>query len=235
MVPRTPLLHPDRYFTARRANFARALGVVAVLTALTVVAVFVLGWILTARIDGTVMVDNPARPSDAFCSNDFFDGNGCDQPRRVERNIDSIFNSAISKVAGQMVWGIPFAWLLFGLLLHAGSWLAGGENGASASFTVAAWGLVPSVVSMAIGLGVLYLTFDPVTVTPAHNPEMFREQVLGELGALSTAGTLLGVGTAVWSGVIWRFGLEHARRLSAGAATAVAAVGTLLTILASLA
>lgn len=233
MAPRTPLLHPNRYFSNRHASLARALGVVAVLTALTVVAVFVLGWIFTARVDGTVMVDNPARPSDAFCSNDFFDGNGCDQPRKVERDIDSIFNSAISKVAGQMVWGIPFAWLLFGLLLHAASWLADGENGASASFTVAAWGLVPSVVSMAIGLGVLYLTFDPITVTPADDPEMLREQVVGELGALRTAGTVLGVATAVWSGIIWRFGLEHARRLSAEAATAVAAVGTLLTMLVS--
>lgn len=234
MAPRTPLLRPDRYFSERRASFARALGVVALVTVATVVAVYVLGWIFTNRVDGSVMVDNPARPPDGICGDDFFDQTGCDQPKEIERNIDPIIDSAVGKVAVQVIWAMPLGWILIGLFLHVGSWLAGGENGSSASFTVAAWGMVPTMASLAIGLAVLYFTFDPVTVTPGDDPTVFRDQVLGEFGALRTAGTVLGVVTAVWSGVIWRFGLEHARRLSAGGATAVAAVATVLGILTAL-
>ncbi|MFB6227517.1 MAG: hypothetical protein ABEH88_02870 [Halobacteriales archaeon] len=68
----------------------------------------------------------------------------------------------------------PVRNLLFsGFFLHVGSWLAGNEGTVADSFAVAAWGLVPTVFSILVLTAVLWVTFDPMTVTPESNLEGF--------------------------------------------------------------
>lgn len=231
MAPRTPLLHPDRYFADREPGVGRTLAVVALVTVGSMAGVYAIGWVFADRIDGTVTMDNPERPPEAFCDASTFEDDGCDQPREVERNIDEILSDAVGGIAGQLLWAMPLVWLLVGLLVHAGSWLAGGEGSAGRSFAVTAWGLVPSLAALAVGVAVLAVTFDPVTVTPADEPAVLQDRIMAQFGALRTAGAVLGLVTTAWGAVVWRFGLERWRGLSGAAATAVATVVALLVLL----
>lgn len=234
MSPRTPLLRPDRYFDERGVSLARGLAVVALVTAATVAGVYGIGWIFTERIDGTVAVDNPGRPPDAFCDNSAASEqmtSGCDQPKEVERDVDDLLWKAVNSTAGEALLGLPFVWLFAGLVLHAGSSLAGGEGPAGNSWAVAAWGFVPGIAGIAAGLLVLSLTFEPMTVTPSTEPAALRRHVVGTLGALEAFGTVAGVVTTLWGAVVWRFGLKEGRNLDGAAATAVAGVAALLLLL----
>jgi hypothetical protein len=224
--PRTPLLRPDRYFAERDPNGIHVLAIVALLTLAGLGTVYGIGWILTAHIDGTVMVDNPGRPPDWVCDDssglDTFDKTGCDEPKEVERNVDRIIRSATGEFVGPGFIAFPLALLLTGLLLHGGVRLVDGDHGIGTTFAVTAWGLVPVVVSAAVVLVAIYVSLDPVTVTPQSDPERAIGPIVTQLRAvqpISTAATLV---TAVWSGVIWRFGLEHEQGLSKESAWLVA-------------
>ncbi|PSP96670.1 hypothetical protein BRC89_13520 [Halobacteriales archaeon QS_4_70_19] len=129
--PRTPLLRPDRYFADRTADPARGV-LVGILTIITFVGgVYVPGWIPAVNIDGTVTVDTTAYPGDSFCdgeSPDGFSPSGCDEPTRVERNVDHLVRQAIGSIGGQVALGLPVVWLLIAGGLHAGSAIANGER-----------------------------------------------------------------------------------------------------------
>lgn len=242
VTPRTPLFRPDQYFAVRQTSIGRALAVVAIVTVAFVASGVAIGWIFTLRIDGTVLVDNPARPPAAFCTGDtgvnmlgeMNMSSGCDQPKQIERNIDPVFWSAFIDMLWQFVWALPLGWLIIGLLLHIGSWLAGGEGGVGRSFVVAAWGMAPTLVAIIPLLVVLAVTLEPVTVTPTTQATVLKEQLLGQLGIARIVGTLAGVVMAVWGGIIWGYGLLHARNLSAAGATVVAGLITLLVLLGSI-
>ncbi|WP_161972929.1 Yip1 family protein [Halostella pelagica] len=225
MSPRTPLLRPDRYFDGRQISLARGIAVVLLVTVGLTAGVYSLGFIVTENIDGTVTVDNPDRPPENFCDGTFESANSnadCDEPATVDKDIDVFLWKAVGSVAGQMIVGVPVLWLFVGLLLYAGSWLFDGDGPRSNAWVVAAWGLVPSVVSFAAVLVVLSLTFDPVTVTAGTDPTVFRDDVIGELGVLHTVGAVFGLLGTLWGAVIWRFGLEDGRNLSGTGASIVA-------------
>lgn len=90
-----------------------------------------------------------------------------------------------------------------GLLLHVGSWLAGGEGRVGRSFVIAAWGMAPTLVAIVPLLAVLALTVEPVTVTPTIQATVLEEQLLGQLGPVQLIGTLAGAVTVIWGGIIW--------------------------------
>lgn len=235
MPPSTPLLRPNRYFAERDVNGLHAVAIVAVVTLALLATFYGIGLILAAQIDGTVSVDNPERPPDRICESDsdVFDQSGCDQPRTVERNVDSQIWMAWHGMAGRLLVSVPLAWLLIGALLHMGSWLAGGEQGLS-SFVVAGWGLAPSLASSVVVLVVLFVTFDPATVTPA-NQETALEAARAALRAIGPVQEVLTIATSAWSAVIWRYGLTHERGLSganawlvAGVVAALLAIGALM-------
>ncbi|NHN46635.1 YIP1 family protein [Halostella sp. JP-L12] len=231
MSPRTPLLRPGRYFDERGVSLARGLAVVALVTAAMVAGVYGMGLIFTERIDGAVTVDNPERPPDAFCEGSAGSeqlASSCDEPKEVKRDIDEFLWKAVGKSASGLVLGLPIVWLFVGGLLHAGSWLAGGEGSARNSWAVAAWGLAPGVAGFAVGLVVLALTFDPVTVSSSAEPAALRREVIDSLGALEVAGTVTGVATTLWGAVIWRVGLQEGRNVGGTAASAVAGAAALL-------
>jgi hypothetical protein len=235
MAPRTPLVRPDRFFAERELHALRLLLVVVVLTFSLPLAGYGVGWVLTDRIDGTVMVDNPNRPSDNYCevaSGDM--ASGCDEPERVERNIDALLWDAIEELAGIMIVAFPLALFVVGTFLHAGSWLLGGDNGVLESFAVAAWGMVPSLLSIVGFFVVFALTFEPVTVSSATDPEALVSQVRTQLRPVETASLVFAAVTAVWSAVIWTYGLGYERGLSRGAAAGVAGGVAVLYFLGSL-
>jgi hypothetical protein len=240
--PRTPLLRPDRYFDERGVSIARCLAVLALVTTAMTAGVYGLGWVLTERIDGTVTVDNPERPPDAVCDSaaaspeTASDVGGemesrCDEPKEVERDIDELLWKGVSDAAGQVMLGFPLLWLFVGLLLHAGSWLAGGDGSAANSWAVAAWGLAPGVAGLAAGLLVLSLTVEPTTVSAATEPTALRRHVVDSLGALEAVGTVTGVVTTLWGAVVWRFGLQEGRDVHGTAASAVAGGAALFLLL----
>ncbi|NIQ57978.1 MAG: hypothetical protein GWN71_32780, partial [Gammaproteobacteria bacterium] len=85
MAPYTPLLRPRRYFAEREVRIDRVAAVAFVLLLAGPLTVYGVGWALTANLSGSVMVDNPARPPDAFCPED-----GCEEPERIERDVDAV-------------------------------------------------------------------------------------------------------------------------------------------------
>lgn len=178
---------------------------------------------MTERIDGTVEVDNPDRPPDAFCDNDIDLGetDDCNQPRKIEKNVDAVLWDVWGTVAGQLLLVLPIVWSILAILLHVGSRLSGGENGVVATFGVAAWGLVPSLAGGIVAVVVLYFVFDPITVTPA-NQDTALETAKHSFRALDANLWVLGLVTAAWTAVIWRYGLENRQGISAVAAWSVA-------------
>lgn len=223
MPPSTPLFRPGQFFAERDIAAERILTVVCLLVFSLPLGIWGVGQVLKARIDGTVMVENPNRPSESFCegapaSMDV----GCDAPAQIEQNVDAVLSEAINQLIGPALLGIVIVIVVVGGLLHFGSWLLGSENGATASFTVAIWGLVPSLFSLLFGIGLLFVLVDPITVTTETDPAVLTEQIQADLKPLQRLSPLITGITTLWSGIIWRFGLLHKRGLSPGEATGVA-------------
>lgn len=229
MAPLSPLLRPDRFFAERELNGLRLLVVATVLVFSVPVAVSGVGWIITERVDGTVMVDNPNRPSEAFCEGApaSMDA-GCDAPAEVERNVDGPINDALGQFMGPAIAGFPLVLLFVGLLLHAGSWLADGTNGAAQSFAVALWGLAPSLFGLVFSLAVIWLVYDPLTVSPGTDPSVLVGHTRAELQPLTTWGPVVGGLMSLWGAVIWRYGLMEERGLRGTEASMVAGVTAVL-------
>jgi hypothetical protein len=232
--PQTPLLRPDRYFAERDLHGGRVLLAVGIVLVSALGLAYGVGHVLTSTVDGTVMVDNPERPPEAFCDGGTdppgFDEDACEEPRQVERNIDPIIDRAIGEVAGFLVVGMVLVVAGFTLVVHVGSWLAGGSNGLAASVAVTVWGMTPIVVTAPLALVVLSMSLDPVTLDAASDPASAFADLEAQIQSLGWLGTVSSVVSAAWSAVIWRFGLEHRHDLTAGQATAIAVATALLLV-----
>jgi hypothetical protein len=235
MSPRTPLLRPDRYFDDREPTIVRISVVFLVLLAAGPIAVYGVGWVLTEHVDGTVMVDNPTRPPDWVCEDtpteDSAFDRGCDEPKEIERNVDSILWDAMDRFLGPAFIAFPLAVGLVTLLLHGGVSLAGRSRGLFRTFAVAAWGIVPSLLFIPVMLVAFSLVLDPVTVSPGDDPSVVLQPLIANLESVGPYGSAGGVVSAVWGGVIWRFGLEDQHELDGMDATIVAGLVALLTAL----
>lgn len=235
MPPLTPLLRPDRYFAERDPDFFRVMVVVGLLIAAGPAVVYGVGWILAAHLDGTVMVDNPERPPDWACEDGtsdsaVFEDENCDAPREVERNVDTVLWEAIDELVGPALTAYPLALVVLTLLLHAGAWLAGADHGPFPTFAVAAWGMVPTLVLIPVSLVGLYLTLDPVTVSPGDDPATAIEPLMTQIEAVEPYAAVGTTVTALWSVVVWRFGLVHEQGIPGTDATVVAGLVALLTV-----
>lgn len=213
MQVRNLLFRPYRFFERGGSRPSVSLLVVALLTVVT----FAFGWavfeVLLDRIDGTVMVDNPEYPGDVFCQGSFEQPTfgDCDAPRQVERDIDTTITDARGRFLVLSLFGPVLGWVVTGLYLHVGSWLAGDEGTVRDSFAVAAWGLVPAALSIVVGMAVLWVTFDPVTVTPEPDSDAVLDIVMTELGAFETTATVLGLVSLGWGAYIHDAGLVATR------------------------
>lgn len=221
MPPYTPLLRPDRFFAERDISRVRMLVIALLAVATFPLAMWGVEWILRAHIDGTVMVDNPDRPSEPYCEVRFMNPE-CDAPAHVERNFDAALSEALGQFTELFIVVSLVMVVLIGGLLHAGSWLVDGENGVRASFAVALWGQVPGLLGLVFTLGLAYVLLDPMTVTPDSDLAVLADRIRTDLQPLVTWGPLLSGVITLWSGIIWRFGLQHKRGLTGSEATAVA-------------
>lgn len=236
MPPSTPLVHPGRYFAERDVDARRVLVLVGLLALTGPAAVYGVTWIFTAHVDGTVMVDNPERPPDFVCESDseVFDKSGCSQPREVERDPDAVIRSSMAELIWVSLAGGPIVWLLSGILLHAGSWLSSPENGAVESFGVAAWGLVPTIFGLLALLPVLFVLFDPVTMTPGSEAAVL-DAIRADVETFRPVAGVVTLATTAWGATVWRYGLEHERGLDGTRAWVLAGVVGAVVLLVGLA
>jgi hypothetical protein len=230
LAPFTPLLRPGSYFAAGEVNFFRVMAVFGILLAAGPLTIYGVGWITTANVNGTVMVDNPERPPEAFCGDD-----GCTEPKRIERDVDSVLWEQLNDLIGPAFIIYPLVLGILTLLLHAGVWLVGGDRGWFPTFAVAAWGLLPSLGIVAAMLVGLWMTIEPVTVAPGDDIGTALKPLERQFQAFDTyriGGTIV---ESVWAALIWRAGLREQQGLPnpeatilAGIVAGLTAVGTIL-------
>lgn len=203
MAPYTPLVRPRRYFASREVNFARVMAVVGILFFAGPLTIYGVGWVVTEHVDGTVQVDNPERPPESYCTN----VGGCEEPKRVERDVDRVIWDAMDELLGPAFLTYPLLLGVLTLLIHGGVWLVGGERGWFPTLAVVAWGVVPSLAVVALSLIGLWLTFEPVAVSPGDDVGAALAPLETQAEAFRpfrTAGTVV---AAVWAAVVWRAGL----------------------------
>ncbi|SFS01506.1 Yip1 domain-containing protein [Halomicrobium zhouii] len=239
MRPRTPLLRPDRYFAQRVPDPVRGLILAVVVTLGFLVTIWLLGAVFMDRIDGTVAVDNPDRPPEAFCD----DGTGstfeemdasafdCDAPAQVDRDVDTILSDALSQFYGPILVGLPIVLLLAAAMLHVGTALFDADGGFGQTLTVTAWGFVPTLVVMPVSILALWAMMDPVTVSPGGDPAAFRDPVMASLERWRPVAFALNAVGSLWGAVVWTFGLESARSVTRSRAAIVAGSVTALFLL----
>ncbi|MFB6353874.1 MAG: YIP1 family protein [Halobacteriales archaeon] len=231
MAPYTPLLRPGRYFADREVDFFRVMVLVGLLVAAGPMTIYGVGWVVTDAVDGTLRVDNPARPPEAFCDEDdgaFADEPGCNEPKQVERDVDALIWEAMGEFAGPGFIAYPLGLLVVTLLLHGGAGLYGTEQGWFPTFAVAAWGLIPAVLGVGVALVALALTVDPVTVAPGDDVGAALQPLEAQIRAVKPYRAFVTATTAAWGGYIWRAGLVEQQGLPAIEASIVAGVVAVL-------
>lgn len=223
MTPYTPLLRPRRYFATHDVAFVRVAAVFGILLMAGPMTVYGVGWVLTSSVDGTVLVDNPERPPDVFCPEE-----GCDEPERIERDVDAVLWDLMDRFVGPAFAVYPLVVLGATLLLHAGVWLAGRGDGWFPTLAVAAWGLLPAVLLVGVTLVAMRGWVDPVVVSPGDDLSAAFGPLEAQLRAFRPYGRAASVVAAAWGGLIWRAGLIEHQGLPGTEATAVAGVVALL-------
>lgn len=237
---RTLLTDPDSFFADRAETLgvAEGLGTALLVSFLLTLVVGAGLFGLAQQLDGTVVVDNPDRPPEPYCetfneSAPGFDGNstGCTAPKTVERDVGTLFWRAASGELPVLFVGVLVVWLGLALALYVAATLAGGRGSAGATAAVAAYGMVPSVLSalVAAALLVALAVRADLTVT---SPESFLASVRGLVsGASGAALAAVQVGGVAWQVYVWTFGLAHVHDVPVRRAGGVAGlVGALLAL-----
>jgi len=235
---RTFLLQPGAFFEQRRDRLSGVRGgglALGIAVAVTVVLGVALRLFAT-QFTGTVEVDNPERPPDQMCE----DGgigevtvSGCDEPATRTVEVGSLVWDQATEVLPGLFIGLVIVWVGLVVLLYVGARIAGGSGGFGETAEVTAWGLVPSVVGVAVG-GAGLVLFAASTDLSASSPEMLLEQVRSLQNGLSGLVFLaIQVGTAAWQAYVWAGGLRVIHEISRYAAVAVAVIAATLPVIAS--
>lgn len=232
MRPRTPLLRPNSYFAAHdgRPPLEHALLAVGLVTLATAVGTWLLLAELSTAIDTTVQTDNPAYPGEFACEDSTLDDTppGCDEPKRVERDLGELVASELSWLPPAALVVVPVFWLGQSVLLHLATWLTGGEGRFTRTATVAAWGLAPSLLRLAVVGAVLAVQ---LRTTTGGSPETAVATLQSVVAAVRPVGLAAALVVACWAGLIRTYGLVHARDLQPTTAAGVVATLTLVGLL----
>ena len=230
---RDALLSPDRFFRDRtRATLPRAALVVTLVALVSTLSIAGMGWYLGQQVDVTTQVDNPAYPGDAFCGDDAFATTmtGCDAPKTKTVDVGAKLWDEFAQRLPVVFLGSYATWLLFGALLHASSWFAGGEGSFSDTLVVTAWGMVPSILQTAVGIVLFYLSVRNADF--ATTPEALVQQFRTLTRTARGGNAVMTLPVTAWSWYVWSYGLKHRRNLSTGQATkAAGAVAVLVVVL----
>jgi hypothetical protein len=144
----------NRLFRPLRAEHP-ANGTVAVGVVL-LVAVAV-GWsvaatvpLFEASVSGSVTVDNPARPPDFICGDDFFDQSGCDQPQTIQKQLAPYTASVAANMAFPAGMAVVLGWPFLAAVLWS---LTGADDARRGTYRKllhgSAWAFVPFLVPAA--------------------------------------------------------------------------------------
>ncbi|MFH5797444.1 Yip1 family protein [Haladaptatus sp. CMAA 1911] len=236
------LLRPNRFFEERspRPRLASAFAVVLVVALASTALFGFVGWTMTQRMTGTTQIDNPNRPSDTFCNDDFFtDGAGnlseeCDRPKQKTVVIGDLVWKEFQEKIPLVFLGVLVAWPFTAIGLHVASAVAGGEGSFSNTLSVAGWGMLPSLVQMLVGIGLFYLALRGADLS-GSDPQVLLDQLQSLVATARGGSAFVALLGTAWQWVVWTSGLKHARRLSTGAAAVSAGAIALLSFLAALA
>lgn len=235
--PRTPLLRPDRYFSAQDGSppLAHAAAVVAVVTIAVAAGMAVFLDQFAAALDTTVSVDNPAYPGDAFCEDGTFDQtpSGCDEPTTVERHLGAMVAEELSWLPPASVVLVPLWWLWQTVVLYGAGRAAGGSGSVAETAAVAGWGMAPSLLRLVAVLGFAVAQFRSVSVPT--DPESAIAVLQSAIAGVEVVGLIAVVVVAVWAGTIRAYGLADAHGLPVPTAATVVAALTLVGFLFELA
>lgn len=236
-MPRTPLVRPRSYFETEPPSLARAAAAVAVVTAVTALAVFVLLTQVTAHLDATVSVDNPAHVAEWACDQqaesvpDQPSPDGCDPSvsETVDRRLGDLLWQRLNWVPGAVVLLVPLAWLFEAAVLYGASALAGGRGRFADVLVVAGWGLVPTAVRAVAVTALVSLRLDSLSVP--SSPEAAVEALRSTLTGLDAALGLVTLLAVAWATYVRTYGLASVRDLPVRRAAAVTATLSLLGLL----
>lgn len=237
MMLRALLFTPWTFFE-RRAEDLRLGGGAVLFAGVWVALLVVLAgalWVLTDQMTGTVTVDNPDRPPEWACGGSFEEmtvtPSGCGEPATVTRHVGDLLWQEVSGILPVLfVVGLALSVVIAGAL-HVGALIAGGDGRFGATFEVAAWGMVPTLLTGTVG-ATLLIAFALTTDLSMGNPD----QVVAQLrqlqgGAFGLGATVLGLVGAVWQAYVWAGGLlavHDLERVAAGAVAALVSLGLFL-------
>lgn len=225
-----------RFFVSPRSFHAESgaatnpvVGLVLVVLFATSLAVGVwyVGELLAASTDATVAVDNPERPPDWVCDGPTSEqdsplSDGCDEPATINREAGSLIREAVADyVPMAFVVGIA-GWIVVGITLYVSARIAGGDGGFLPTLSVAAWGAVPELFRLLVGLVGLRYALGPVELT--GSVESYPEQVLAAVAPLDPVLLVASLLVIAWQWFVLTPGIEMVHDLSRGGATAAVGI-----------
>ncbi|WP_434531109.1 Yip1 family protein [Haloarcula sp. NS06] len=235
---RTFLLRPGAFFEQRRDQLngfrggGLALGIALAVTVVLGIALR----LFAAQFTGTVERDNPARPPEQMCEDGGVGGitvSGCDEPATKTVEVGSLIWDAAAEILPGLFIGFMIVWVGLMLGLYLGAKIAGGSGRFGETAEITAWGLLPSVVGVAVGSAALVF-FAASSDLAASSPEMFLEQVQSLQNGLSGLVFLtIQISTAAWQAYVWAGGLRVVHEISRYAAVAIAVIAATLPVIAA--
>ncbi|MCT9095705.1 YIP1 family protein [Haloarchaeobius sp. HME9146] len=232
MSLRDLLVDPAAFFAPQEPGRDLGAAFVAVLLSTLVVtgAAGAMLYVASTSMTGTVTVDNPERPPDWVCSDDYPMGNDsafaddCDKPKTLDRDAGALFWEVASGQLPVLFVGLLFMWPLVGVGLHFLTALGGGEGSFTRTLAVAGWGFVPNAIGAVVGAVVVSAILAGKTFQ-LSNPDTFVREFRAVFGGtLGAALLVLRLGATAWQATIWGYGLERARHVSRAAGFAAAGI-----------
>ncbi|GAB3019421.1 YIP1 family protein [Natronobiforma cellulositropha] len=225
-------VRPRRFFRERPGAFALGPVLAALLVAVVVltVAYLAIGRLFAAELTATTTVDNPNRPPDWHCANLPDDSpvtDRCDEPETLERREGALLWEAWTGLVFAIPVGVGFGWLCYGVGLHLTSALFGGRGPITRTFAVAAWGLLPVALGVALAAVALALVLPAAAIPPDLEGLVDWLQT----PTVSTATLAFGVALSLWQGAVWYGGLTEARDLEPPSAALAAGAVVLVDVL----
>jgi len=221
----TFLARPGEFFERRsdRLDGVRGAGIAAALALVTTVALGALLWLFSRQFDGTATVDNPDYPGETLCEAGFEVATpaGCSEPATRTVEVSSLLWEQVVDVLPVAFVGLLIVWGLLAAALHVGALLAGGDGRIGQTLELAAWGLLPTVVSVVVA-GTALVAFAARADLSTGDPEALLGTVEA-IGAGVSGLSLLGIqlAGAAWQAYVWTAGLRVVHGISRVAAAAI--------------
>jgi hypothetical protein len=119
----------------------------------------------------------------------------------------------VSTVLGALV-GPLIMWLVYAAVFFGLSIVFGGDGGFNSTLGVVGWGFLPQVFLAVLSLGFTYFALQGMTVPQSGGPQAYAEfaRQLQQQPIVRASGVLRVV-FLLWQGVLWTYGIKHAREL----------------------